>query len=423
MTGAADRAVPARPARRLVGLPFGELRSPRRGPGSDVAGSRPYRPGDPSTDRLARVGAPLVCARHATSSSSASTSPTRRRASSRLRPPAVDGALRRAVAVAAEAAASRRGRRRCRRAARSPRAGEVGYLDHARRRRQPYWLPPRSRRTRAAIAERAARRVSTRRRTRSSGRSSTWPGFGAPCRPGSFVFVVSDFLVPLAAERGCGCCAPRAGTSSPSSSRTRSGSRASRTCRRRSCRSRTRPPAGPLVRLSRGARRGSSARARAAARAPARRSSRSLDLDPVLVDAAIRWRSTARSSSGRSSGGRDAGGPAEQGAAIAILAVAALVVAAVVALCGAACWKRDGPAGSRRLGALRRVHRLRRPPALSAIALTAHAEVIVDGRRVNADGVRIEADFTPFAPRGRRCHTHDEQRRRRLVDVPLRACA
>jgi uncharacterized protein (DUF58 family) len=34
------------PRARLIGLPFGTLHSARRGRGSDVAGSRPYRPGD-----------------------------------------------------------------------------------------------------------------------------------------------------------------------------------------------------------------------------------------------------------------------------------------------------------------------------------------------------------------------------------------
>jgi uncharacterized protein (DUF58 family) len=38
---------PLVPKRRLVGLAFGGMRSVRRGAGSDVAGSRPYRPGDP----------------------------------------------------------------------------------------------------------------------------------------------------------------------------------------------------------------------------------------------------------------------------------------------------------------------------------------------------------------------------------------
>lgn len=43
---ATERTVPLVPRRRLVGLSFGGLTSARRGPGSDVAGSRPYRPGD-----------------------------------------------------------------------------------------------------------------------------------------------------------------------------------------------------------------------------------------------------------------------------------------------------------------------------------------------------------------------------------------
>ncbi|HZB23706.1 MAG TPA: DUF58 domain-containing protein [Gaiellaceae bacterium] len=43
---ATERTVPLVPRRRLVGLSFGGLTSARRGPGSDVAGSRPYQPGD-----------------------------------------------------------------------------------------------------------------------------------------------------------------------------------------------------------------------------------------------------------------------------------------------------------------------------------------------------------------------------------------
>src|SRR5882672_10612843 len=37
---------PLVPRRRLIGLAFGSVRSARRGLGSDVAGSRPYHPGD-----------------------------------------------------------------------------------------------------------------------------------------------------------------------------------------------------------------------------------------------------------------------------------------------------------------------------------------------------------------------------------------
>jgi uncharacterized protein (DUF58 family) len=41
------RAFPLVPRRRLVGTPFGVSRGARRGRGSDVAGTRPYLPGDP----------------------------------------------------------------------------------------------------------------------------------------------------------------------------------------------------------------------------------------------------------------------------------------------------------------------------------------------------------------------------------------
>ena len=41
------RPFPLVPRWRLTGLPFGEQPSVRRGPGSDVAGSREYVPGDP----------------------------------------------------------------------------------------------------------------------------------------------------------------------------------------------------------------------------------------------------------------------------------------------------------------------------------------------------------------------------------------
>jgi uncharacterized protein (DUF58 family) len=41
-----DQTFPLTPRRRLVGLPFGAMHSARRGSGSDVAGTRPYRPGD-----------------------------------------------------------------------------------------------------------------------------------------------------------------------------------------------------------------------------------------------------------------------------------------------------------------------------------------------------------------------------------------
>jgi uncharacterized protein (DUF58 family) len=43
------RAFPLVPRRRLTGTPYGERRSARRGRGSDIAGTRAYVPGDPVT--------------------------------------------------------------------------------------------------------------------------------------------------------------------------------------------------------------------------------------------------------------------------------------------------------------------------------------------------------------------------------------
>jgi uncharacterized protein (DUF58 family) len=51
VTLAADvrRTFPLVPRRRLIGLPFGDLPSRRRGHGADIIGARPYQPGDPIT--------------------------------------------------------------------------------------------------------------------------------------------------------------------------------------------------------------------------------------------------------------------------------------------------------------------------------------------------------------------------------------
>jgi Protein of unknown function DUF58 len=49
VSAAARRPFPLVPRRRFVGVRFGQHRSPRRGPGDEVAGTRPYRPGDRRT--------------------------------------------------------------------------------------------------------------------------------------------------------------------------------------------------------------------------------------------------------------------------------------------------------------------------------------------------------------------------------------
>jgi uncharacterized protein (DUF58 family) len=45
-TGGGRTTFPLVPKGRMIGLSFGTMRSPRRGSGTDVAGSRPYHPGD-----------------------------------------------------------------------------------------------------------------------------------------------------------------------------------------------------------------------------------------------------------------------------------------------------------------------------------------------------------------------------------------
>ena len=104
---------PLIPRRRVLGLPFGGLHSLRRGLGSDVAGSRPYRPGD-DIDKidwnasarlsLARGSEEFVVREHY-----AEEAP---RVVVLVRPPALDVALRRRVAVAAQAGGDPARRRR-----------------------------------------------------------------------------------------------------------------------------------------------------------------------------------------------------------------------------------------------------------------------------------------------------------------------
>jgi uncharacterized protein (DUF58 family) len=57
------RPFPLVPRRRFVGARFGTHRSPRRGPGDEVAGTRPYRPGDRRTWIDWRASARLSAAR------------------------------------------------------------------------------------------------------------------------------------------------------------------------------------------------------------------------------------------------------------------------------------------------------------------------------------------------------------------------
>ncbi len=191
------------PRRRLIGLPFGDVATRRRGHGSDVIGARPYEIGDPVTtidwfasarlsaarggdefvvrakaeDEAPRVG--IVCDRRPAMGIYSPSFPWL------SKPRAL---LEASAAVTVSAAAAR---------------SDVALLDFAgaaARGGEPYWLPP-GRRDRAwlvaerqrrapfdAPADNLERALSFLRRLRSDLPS------------GSFVFVLSDFLEPLPAD-------------------------------------------------------------------------------------------------------------------------------------------------------------------------------------------------------------------------------
>ena len=185
--------------RRLIGLTHGTMRSVRRGRGTEVAGSRPYRPGDDirSIDWAASArmssarGADefVVRERYADEGPRVVVVADRSPELSFFSPPLpwLDKAeamrLTTEIVVASTAEAG----------------GFVGYLDYADG--EPFWLPPRGERRLAYVREERAQDA----------------GWGAPVdgverslehlfehrrsvTAGSFVFVLSDFLDPPSRE-------------------------------------------------------------------------------------------------------------------------------------------------------------------------------------------------------------------------------
>jgi len=185
------RTFPLVPRRRLVGVPFGEQRSARRGSGSDVAGSRPYQPGDPvstidwhATARLSAArGADefVVHTRYADEAPRVALVVDRRPAMALYPPdlpwlskPLASEAATRVVTASAFAARA-----------------ELAYLDLGDG--QPFWIPPGSR----AHARGLRERTSFSGPEDSVSRSLDFLlRHGRDLGPGTFVFVVSDFLVP-----------------------------------------------------------------------------------------------------------------------------------------------------------------------------------------------------------------------------------
>ena len=182
---------PLVPRRRVLGLPFGALHSARRGLGSDIAGTRPYQPGD-DVDRidwyasarlsLARGSDEFIVLEHFADEAPRVVCVCDRRPSMSLFP---DGfpwlrkpeAIRQAVRLISDSAIAAR--------------GLLGYFDEADG--EGFWLPPRSDHTLGGLdldrafdapadtLPRSLRHIARQRRDLPAG---------------TFVFVISDFLEP-----------------------------------------------------------------------------------------------------------------------------------------------------------------------------------------------------------------------------------
>ncbi len=180
---------PLIPRRRVLGLPFGGLSSARRGQGSDVAGSRPYQPGD-DIDRidwaasarlsLARGTDEFVVREHFAEEAPRVVVLCDRRPTMSLfgeRWPWLHKpeAIREAIRLIGDSASAAR--------------GLVGYLDEADG--DPYWRPPRSERELGRID--LDRRFAAPEGTVARGlRHLVDQRRDLPT--GTFVFVLSDFL-------------------------------------------------------------------------------------------------------------------------------------------------------------------------------------------------------------------------------------
>src|SRR3954453_15899675 len=191
-----DVVFPLTPRRRLIGLTFGGMRSARRGAGSDVAGSRVYRPGDDIDTIDWAASARLSSARgtdeFVVRERFAEEAPrvvviADRRPEMSIFPPSLPWlskpeAVRTSAVLIADSTVAAR--------------GLSGYLDLADG--SVYWRPPRRQhqgwRGEARRPFGAPQDTVTRSFQHLFGLRPSLP-------PGSFVFVLSDFLVPLDEEQ------------------------------------------------------------------------------------------------------------------------------------------------------------------------------------------------------------------------------
>jgi uncharacterized protein (DUF58 family) len=184
---------PLAPRRRLIGLSFGGMRSLRRGTGSDVAGSRPYRPGDDidtidwaATARLssARDADEFIVRERFADEAPRVVIVADRRPGMAVFPPSLpwlhkpEAVRTAAQMIAASAVAAR---------------GLSGYLDLAED-GETHWRPPRSQSELWRLEAPRPFRAPDDNLERAFGHLLNL----RPVLPqGSFVFVLSDFLVPI----------------------------------------------------------------------------------------------------------------------------------------------------------------------------------------------------------------------------------
>jgi uncharacterized protein (DUF58 family) len=185
MSATAVRPFPLVPRRRFAGVQFGRRRSSRRGDGDEIAGTRPYRPGDltarihwPASARLSEArGMDEFVVREffAEQAPRVALIVDRRPAMAINAPPSPWLDKRGAVEAVA----------RLVQASAHAEHGELAYADATLRR--PIWLHGTKRLEGAYTAGETALRLPLESLCRNAALLPT----------GSFVFVVSDFLVPV----------------------------------------------------------------------------------------------------------------------------------------------------------------------------------------------------------------------------------
>lgn len=186
------------PQRRFAGVQFGERRSPRRGPGDEVVGSRPYRPGDHTAWIDWKASARLSAARGSDEwvvrEYLAEQAPRvivirDRRPSMALYGSDLPWLDKRCAATEAVRQVM---------LAASAERGELAYVEHAGGR--PFWLPPRGQGFRE-IVDRRDRHAPFAAPPDGLLRSLDVLFRHASLFPvGTFLFVVSDFLQPVPAR-------------------------------------------------------------------------------------------------------------------------------------------------------------------------------------------------------------------------------